>query len=320
MNVAIVGGTGFIGRNVTPLLTADGHRVTIVTRSPDAASAVFGAETFVRGWDPSKRETLERAVHGHDAVVNLAGAPLAQGRWTPARKRVLRASRIETTRTLVHACSNLSAAVRPTVFLSASGIGYYGCGTADASDLKSDGADETTPPGTGFLADLSSAWEREAFRATDYGIRTICLRLGMVLGKDGGALPAMLLPFKAFLGGTIGNGTQPVSWIHAEDLGRLLAVVLTRDAFHGPLNAVSPHPVTMKEFCVHVGKALGRPSWLPVPAWALKIALGELSTLMTHGQSVRPLRATQLGFAYTYPDAAAALAAILGQKVPATSS
>lgn len=314
MNVAIVGGTGFIGRNVTPLLTADGHRVTIVTRRTDAASAVFGAETFVRGWDPSKRETLERAVHGQDAVVNLAGAPLAEGRWTHARKRVLRASRIETTRTLVHAFSNLSATVRPTVFLCASGIGYYGRGTADASELKADGADETTPPGTGFLADLSVAWEREAFRATDYGIRTICLRLGMVLGKDGGALPAMLLPFKAFLGGTIGSGMQPVSWIHAEDLGRLLAVVLTHDSFHGPLNAVSPHPVTMKEFCVHLGKTLGRPSWLPVLALALKIALGETSTLMTHGQSVRPLRAAQLGFAYKYPDAAAALAAILGQK------
>ncbi len=314
MNVAIVGGTGFIGRNVTPLLTADGHRVTIVTRTPDEASAVHQAETFVRGWDPSNRDTLERAVHGQDAVVNLAGASLAEGRWTQARKHVLRASRIETTRMLVTTLSNLPATVRPKAFISASGIGYYGLETAAPSKLRTGRADEHTKPGEGFLADLSVEWEREAFRATDVGVRTVCLRIGMVLGKDGGALPKMLLPFKVFLGGPIGDGTQPVSWIHVEDLGRLLAVVLTRDAFQGPLNAVSPHPVTMNEFCVQVGKTLRRPSWLPVPAFALKIALGEMSTLMTHGQSVHPLMAGQLGFTYTYPSLDSALAAILGRK------
>ena len=314
MNVAIVGGTGFIGRNVTPLLTADGHRVTIVTRNPDEASAVHQAETFVRGWDPSNRDTLERAVHGQDAVVNLAGASLAEGRWTQARKHVLRASRIETTRMLVTTLSNLPATVRPKAFISASGIGYYGLETAEPSELRTGRADEHTKPGEGFLADLSVEWEREAFRAKDVGVRTVCLRIGMVLGKDGGALPKMLLPFKVFLGGPIGDGTQPVSWIHVEDLGRLLAVVLTRDAFQGPLNAVSPHPVTMNEFCVQVGKTLRRPSWLPVPAFALKIALGEMSTLMTHGQSVHPLMAGQLGFTYTYPSLDSALAAILGRK------
>ncbi len=314
MNVAIVGGTGFIGRNVTPLLTADGHRVTIVTRTPDKASAVLEAETFVRGWGPSNRDTLEQAVHGQDAVVNLAGASLAEGRWTQARKHVLRASRIETTRMLVNTLSNLPATVRPKAFISASGIGYYGLETAEPSKLRTGSADETTKPGEGFLADLSVEWEREAFRATDFGIRTVCLRIGMVLGKDGGALPKMLIPFKAFLGGPVGDGTQHVSWIHVEDLGRLLAVVLKRDSFQGPLNAVSPHPVTMNEFCVQVGKTLGRPAWLPVPAFALKIALGEMSTLMTHGQSVHPLMAGQLGFTYTYSYLDSALAAILGRK------
>lgn len=314
MNVAIVGGTGFIGRNVTPLLTADGHRVTIVSRNPDKASAVLQAETFVHRWDPSNRDTLEQTVRGQDAVVNLAGASLAEGRWTQARKHVLRASRIETTRMLVNTLSNLPATVRPKTFISASGIGYYGLETAEPSKLRTGGADENTKPGAGFLADLSVEWEREAFRATDVGVRTVCLRIGMVLGKDGGALPNMLLPFKMFLGGPIGDGTQPVSWIHVEDLGRLLAVVLKRDSFQGPLNAVSPHPVTMNEFCRQVGKTLGRPSWLPVPARALKIVLGETSTLMTHGQSVHPLMAGQLGFTYTYSDLDSALAAILGRK------
>lgn len=314
MNVAIVGGTGFIGRNVTPLLTADGHRVTIVSRNPDKASTVLQAETFVRRWDPLNRDTLEQAVRGQDAVVNLAGASLAEGRWTQARKHVLRASRIETTRMLVNTLSNLPATVRPKTFISASGIGYYGLETAEPSKLRTGSADENTKPGEGFLADLSVEWEREAFRATDVGVRTVCLRIGMVLGKDGGALPKMLLPFKMFLGGPIGDGTQPVSWIHVEDLGRLLAVVLKRDSFQGPLNAVSPHPVTMNEFCRQVGKTLGRPSWLPVPAFALKIALGETSTLMTHGQSVHPLMAGQLGFTYTYSSLDSALAAILGRK------
>lgn len=302
MNILIVGGTGFIGRNIAPILTANGHRVTIVSRNPDKASA--GPEAHVRGWDPSHADTVEHALREQDAVINLAGASIAEGRWTQARKEILRTSRIETTRMLVQALSNLPATARPHVFINASGVGYYGLEALD-------GAHETTRSGTGFLADLCVEWEHEAFRATDSGIRTVCLRIGMVLGKDGGALQKMLLPFKLFLGGPIGNGTQPVSWIHVEDLGRLVATVLEHDSFHGPLNAASPHPVTMTEFCRQLGKALGRPSWLPVPALALKLGLGEMSTLMTHGQSVYPRMAQQLGFIYKYSRLDSALAAIL---------
>ncbi len=306
MNVVIVGGTGFIGRNVVPGLTAGGHRVTIVTRNPDKASATVGDETHVRGWDPSHSRTLEQIFQGQDAVINLAGDSLAKGRWTRARKNLLRASRIETTRMQVNALSNLPEAVRPHVFISASGVGYYGL-------RATDGADETTKPGTGFLADLCVEWEREALRATDSGVRTVCLRIGMVLGKNGGALPKMLLPFKVFLGGPIGDGTQPVSWIHVEDLGRLVTAALDHESCQGPLNAVSPHPVAMHELCRQLGKILGRPSWLPVPAFALKLALGEMSTLMTHGQLVHPLTAQQLGFTYNYPHLDSALAVILGK-------
>lgn len=306
MNVVIVGGTGFIGGNLVPVLTAGGHRVTIVTRNTDKASAIVGSETRVRGWDPLHSHTLEQIFHGQDAVINLAGASLAKGRWTRNRKNLLRASRIETTRMLVNALSNLPSDVRPRNLISASGVGYYGL---DATD----GADETTKQGTGFLADLCVEWEREALRATYSGVRTVCLRIGMVLGKDGGALPKMLLPFKVFLGGPIGDGTQPVSWIHVEDLGRLAATVLDHDSCHGPINAVSLHPVTMHELCRQLGKTLGRPSWLPVPAFALKLALGEMSTLITHGQLVRPLRARQLGFTYKYPRLDSAFTAILGK-------
>ena len=306
MKVVIVGGTGFIGRNITPLLVARGHAVTILTRTPRAA-AVVGDDVRVRDWDPSDSQTLEQPLPGQDAVINLAGAPIADRRWTPSRKDVLRASRIETTRMIVTALSRLSEPVRPKILINASGIGFYGLETANDTD-------ERQGPGNGFLADLCVEWEREAFRATDVGIRTTCLRISMVLGKDGGALQKMLLPFKCFLGGPIGTGTQPVSWIHVEDLGRLVEAILEQPSYSGAINAASPHPVTMQEFCRQLGRALGRPSWLPVPSWALQLGLGELSTLMTHGQTVKPLVAQQLGFAFNYPDVGSALSAIMGKS------
>jgi uncharacterized protein (TIGR01777 family) len=305
MNVVIVGGTGFIGRHVAPILTDDGHTVTTLTRNPLAA-AVAGGDVHVREWDPSDRQGLEQTFQGQDAVINLAGAPIADRRWTSSRKHVLRTSRIETTHRIVTALSRLSEPVRPKILVSASGIGFYGLKTADE-------VDESRRPGNGFLADLCVEWEREAFRAMDYGIRTTCLRISMVLGKDGGTLQKMRLPFKFFLGGPIGTGTQPVSWVHVEDLGRLVAAILDQSAFKGAINAASPHPVTMEEFCRQLGRALGRPSWLPVPTWALQLVLGELSTLMTHGQAVNPLVAQQLGFTFRYPDLESALFALLSK-------
>ena len=305
MNVVIVGGTGFIGRNIAPVLAGGGHAVTILTRNQRTA-AVVGSGVHVQEWDPSNRQTLEQAFHEQDAVINLTGASVAERRWTPSRKAVLRASRIETTRTIVTALSRLSTPVRPKILINASGVGFYGLETSNH-------VDEMHGPGTGFLAGLCVEWEREAFRATDYGIRTTCLRISMVLGQDGGALQKMLLPFKLFLGGPIGTGTQPVSWIHVEDLGRLVAAILEHPSYSGAINAASPHPVTMKEFCLQLGRALGRPSWLPVPALALQIGLGEMATLMTHGQSVNPFMAQGLGFTFNYPDLESALSAILGK-------
>ena len=314
MNIVMVGGTGFIGRNIAPVLAARGHVVTILTRNPDpsklragTAAAVVGDDFHVQAWDPLDCGTLENPFKGQDAVINLAGASIAERRWTPSRKDILRASRIETTRMIVKALSHLSMPVRPTIFISASGIGFYGLDTTN-------GVDETTGPGNGFLADLCVEWEREAFRATDYGIRTVCLRISMVLGKDGGALQKMLLPFKFFLGGPIGTGTQPVSWIHVEDLGRLIGAILEQPSCKGPINAASPHPVTMKEFCLQLGRALGRPSWLPLPTLALQIGLGEMATLMTHGQLVNPLMAQQLGFTCKYPNLESAFSAILEKR------
>ena len=313
MNVAIIGGTGFIGRHIAPILTAGGHAVTILARSQSVASALAGGDVQVREWNPSDRQSLEQTFEGQDAVINLAGAPIADLRWTPSRKNVLRTSRVETTRTIVTVLSGISTPVRPKILINASGIGFYGLETIDPSRLGTGDVDESQGPGNGFLADLCVEWEREAFRATACGIRTACLRISMVLGKDGGALQKMLLPFKLFLGGPIGKGTQPVSWIHVEDLGRLVETILEQPAFKGAVNAASPHPVTMTEFCRQLGRVLGRPCWLPVPAWALRLGLGELSTLMTHGQSVNPLVAQQLGFTFKYPDLESALSEILSK-------
>ncbi len=306
MNSAIIGGTGFIGRHLASGLAAGGHAVTIVTRTRHATADRVGAGYRVLEWDPSNDATLETALHGQDAVINLAGASIADGRWTQTRKRLIHASRIGTTRMMVEALSRLPAPARPNILISASGIGFYGLETGA-------GVDERAPQGHGFLADLCGEWEQAACRATDAGMRTVCLRIGMVLGHDGGALQKMLVPFRLFLGGPVGRGTQPVSWIHVEDLGRLIAAILDNDTVKGPVNAVSPHPVTMKELCSTLGKIMGRPSWLPVPAFALRIGLGELSTLLTHGQLVYSRTVPHLNFTYRYPVLESALRAILGK-------
>lgn len=304
MKIVITGGTGFIGRHLCHELIQLRHDVTVLARNPARGEKILPVQVHLQEWDCLSWGSLEKTLLGADAVINLGGAPIADGRWTPSRKEILRSSRINTTRMIVNALSNLPMTVRPKVLINASGVGYYGLEGKKA-------VDELAKPGKGFLADLCVEWEEEALRAADYGIRTICLRTSMVLGKDGGALKKMLLPFKLFMGGPIGDGTQPVSWIHVEDHVRLIATILEHDSYKGPINASSPHPVTMKEFCVELGKALGRPSWLPVPAFVLKIGLGELSTLMTHGQVVNPALAQKLGFNFTYPHLQLALSAIL---------
>ena len=294
MKIVIIGGTGFIGKHLCRRLIQLHHDVTVLARNPETAQKVLPEPIRLSTWDPLKFRVPEKAIKRADAVINLAGAPIAKGRWTQSRKQILRDSRINTTHRLVKAFSNLPVTIRPKVLINASGIGFYGLDTPHY-------VGETANPGKGFLSDLCIQWEKEACKASDYGIRTICLRIGMVLGKDGGALQKMLLPFKVFLGGPIGDGTQPVSWIHIEDLCRLIETSIKNDTFKGPINACSPHTVTMDEFCRTLGKSLGRSSWLPIPALALKIGLGEMSTLMTHGQKAVPATAQKLGFAFNYP-------------------
>lgn len=305
MKIVVAGGSGFIGRHLCQTLVQEGHDVTVLSRDERAAQQRLGSNVAVVEWDGLTWGALDSVIEGTEALINLAGAPIADARWTDRRKQLLQSSRVDTTRLLVDALSR--AVNKPQVLINASGIGFYG-----AQDSKS--VDEESPEGRGFLADLCVAWEREAMRAEEFGIRVVRLRIGMVLEKNGGALPKMVLPFRLFLGGPIMPGTQPVSWIHIQDLVRLINWLMSHKSINGAVNAVAPHGVTMREFCQTLAHVLGRPSWLPVPEFALKLGLGELANLMTTGQAVEPRVATRERFTFKYPDLAVALQTLFSRS------
>ena len=278
--------------------------MTVLTRKGRAASPQVGTSVTTVEWNGRDSGAWEKSLEGADAVINLAGAPIADARWTAARKRLITDSRVQFTRRLVEAMSNRSA--KPRVLISASGIGYYG--PSDDRVLT-----EAASHGEGFLADLSLAWEEEARRATEFGTRVVLLRTGMVLEEDGGALPKMLFPFRLYLGGPIMPGTQWVSWIHRHDHIGLIEWALRTPSVSGPLNAVAPEPERMRAFCVTVGRVLQRPCWLPVPQTVLSLALGELGTVMTTGQRVSPQKALAGGYVFQYGALEPALQAILNK-------
>jgi len=243
----------------------------------------------------------EESLNVAQAVINLAGASIGDSRWTESRKRLLTESRVRATRLLIQTCANLAA--KPQVVISASGVGFYGPRGEEVLD-------ESCGVGRGFLADLCVQWESAAQEASSYGIRVVCLRTGMVLEQDGGALPRMALPFRCFLGGPVMPGTQWISWIHRDDMVGLIEWALTNQKVAGPVNAVAPTPVTMRDFCETLGRVMHRPSWLPVPEFVLKAGLGELGSLMTTGQKVAPVVALQGGYRFRYPMLEGALQAI----------
>ncbi|MCX5722485.1 MAG: TIGR01777 family oxidoreductase [Nitrospirae bacterium] len=304
MHIIVTGGTGFIGRPLCASLSQEGHRVTLLTRRKEEAQRSCGSTVTAVEWNGKEAGVWEHCLEGADAVINLAGAPIADARWSDARKRLLTESRVLTTRLLVEALSRRSS--KPRILISASGIGYYG-----ASDDRL--LDEGAARGQGFLADLCLAWEAEALRAAEFGVRVVTLRTGMVLERDGGALPKMLLPFRLFVGGPIMPGTQWVSWIHRRDHIGLIQWLLAMPSVSGPVNAVAPEAVTMNRFCKVLGQVLHRPSWLPLPGFALHMAMGELGTLMTTGQRVNPAKALSGGYVFRYPTLEPALRAILAK-------
>jgi hypothetical protein len=286
----VTGATGFVGASLCQALRASGHRVTVVTRDP--AHGPAGAI----GWDG-----VAAAVADADVLVNLAGESVASGRWTAERKRKIFESRVNATRMLVDATR--AATARPSVLVNASAIGIYGPHGDEALE-------ESAPPGSGFLARVCEAWEGEALRAEELGLRVVRLRLGIVLASDGGALARMLPPFRAFIGGPIGDGRQWMSWIHRDDVTGLIQDALRDPTYQGAVNATAPHPVTNREFVRTLGRVMARPAVMPVPAFALRLALGaELANMLLTGQRVLPSVANTRGYRWRYPDLTTALRA-----------
>ena len=302
MRIAIVGATGFVGSRLVEQLDAAGHQVTILTRNPTQATSRFPTATVV-AYSPLKSGVWQESISGCDAVVNLAGEPIAEKRWTSAQKQSILDSRKLGTQKVVEAISQ--AAVKPQVLINASAIGYYG--TSETAKF-----DETSPAGTDFLAEVCQEWETAAQAVTASGTRLVILRLGIVLGENGGALGKMLAPFSAFVGGPIGSGKQWFSWIHRDDVVKLIMAAITDPQMQGVYNATAPQPVTMQDFAQTLGNVMSRPSWLPVPNFALEALLGEGAIVVLQGQQVMPTQTLAQGFEFGYTTLTPALKAILG--------
>ena len=297
MKILISGASGLVGTAAANALRCDGHTLARFVRPGGNAGPTDVC------WDPMAAVVDVAAMEGADAFIHLSGESIAEGRWTQERKNVLRSSRLGSTRVLVDAVGKLQR--KPRVFLAASAIGYYG-------DCDDEILTESSANGAGFLAKLARDWEAESLRAQSLGVRTVPLRFGVILSTHGGALPKMLTPFKLGLGGRLGSGRQWMSWIALEDVVGVIRAALTDDRFRGPVNVVAPRPVQNADFTRGLASALRRPALFPAPAFALRLALGEMADeLLLASQRVQPQRLIDLGFAFRYPDLESALRATL---------
>lgn len=301
MNVTVTGATGLIGVRLVHALRARGDEVTVLSRNPVKAQESLGAGVAATAWDPMAGPAPAEALSGRDAVVHLAGEPVAQ-RWNAKVKQAIRDSRETGTRNLV---AGLRAAEpRPTALIASSAVGYYGKHGDEV-------VDESTPAGSDFLASVCVAWEHEAHAASELGLRVAHIRTGVVLDATGGALKTMLPPFKLGVGGPVASGRQYMPWIHADDIVGLYLAALDGD-WHGAYNGSAPEPVTNKVFSKALGRALHRPAVAPVPAFAIKALYGEMSEVVTEGQRAVPKRPLEAGYAFRHPDLDEALTSALG--------
>jgi uncharacterized protein (TIGR01777 family) len=301
MRVILTGGSGLIGRSVAAELAACGHEPIVLSREP---AKVHDLPAGVRAerWDGKTAAGWGALLDRESAVVHLAGEPIAEGRWTDERKRRILSSRVESSAAVVAAIS--AAAVRPRVLLQASGIGYYG----DTGDRE---VGEGDPPGDDFLARTCVAWEGATVAVEALGVRRAVLRTGVVLAREGGALPKMLLPFRLGVGGPLGDGRQWFPFLHLADEVGAIRFLLERDDAHGPFNLCAPNPVRNADFARALGRALYRPSFLPTPAFALRLALGELAQALLTGQRAFPRHLQSLGYSFHFPVLEGALADLL---------
>ncbi|GMY05681.1 epimerase family protein SDR39U1 homolog, chloroplastic [Fagus crenata] len=301
MTVSVTGATGFIGRRLVQRLHADNHHVRVLTRSKSNAELIFPVKDFP-GIVIAEEPAWKDCIQGSNGVVNLAGLPIST-RWSSEIKKEIKQSRIRVTSKVVDLINDAPDAVRPTVLVSATAVGYYG-----SSETKV--FDENSPSGNDYLAEVCREWEATAL-GVNKDVRLALIRIGVVLGKDGGALAKMIPLFMLFAGGPLGSGKQWFSWIHLDDIVNLIYEALSNPSYKGVINGTAPNPVRLAEMCAQLGTVMGRPSWLPVPDIALKAVLGEGATVVLEGQRVVPARAKELGFPFKYPYVKDALKAIL---------
>ncbi|MEM7230697.1 MAG: TIGR01777 family oxidoreductase [Planctomycetota bacterium] len=304
MNVLISGATGLVGRSLTQALEDEGHQVIRLLRP----SSKSGGSSRTVTWDPIAGTVDEEALRASevDAVVHLAGEGIADGRWNEARKKRIRNRRVDGTRVLAEAVSRLESP--PSVFVCASAIGYYG-------NRGDELLNEDSPPGGGFLPDVCRDWEGATVSLDETETRVVHVRIGIILSKDGGALQKMLLPFKMGVGGKVGDGKQYMSWISIDDMVRVLVTAIENAELEGPVNAVAPNPVTNLEFTKSLGKALSRPTVFPMPAFAARLAFGELANdLLLGSLRVDCARLRDVGFEFQQPGLDGALREVLQRK------
>lgn len=297
MKIAITGGTGFVGKELTRYLHSKGHMIYILTRrsKPSTANTVY-VEWLKDGAAP------EKELEGIDAIINLAGTSINDGRWSEQQKREIYESRVQATTEVLRIIKVLQH--KPKTLINASAIGIYPPSeTVTYTEASADS-------GTDFLARTVAEWERLAGDAQYFGVRVASARFGIILGKNDGALPLMALPYKMFAGGTVGSGKQWLSWVHIKDVARAIHFALETPALTGPFNVTAPNPKQMKDFGKEIAHALKKPHWIPVPSIALKAALGDKSQLVLQGQRVLPKVLQQHGFQFDFPDLQSALADI----------
>jgi uncharacterized protein (TIGR01777 family) len=299
MKILVSGSTGLIGQALVSSLTGAGHEMIRLVRSQRDA-----AERDIP-WDPATGRLDSRRLEGLDGVVHLAGESIAQGGWTAEKKARIRNSRVKGTQLLAQALAQLNRP--PRAFICSSAIGYYG-------DRGAEIVREESSAGSGFLPEVCREWEAAATPAAERGIRVVNLRTGLVLSSNGGALPRMLTPFKLGVGGKLGTGRQYMSWISIDDMVGIIRHTLERDSLHGPVNAVSPHPVTNLEFTRTLGQVLSRPTFFAVPAFAVRLMFGEMGqSLLLDSTRVEPARAAASGYVFRYPELMGALRHVLGK-------